>query len=293
MAWKLKGQPRTMLATKELAIEFRDMDPAPQDRLLSKKRLEVYQALMRKGAFRPVTWAKAWCNETKGYYRVNGKHTSTMLAQLEDIPEFYITIEEYVSDTLQDIAELYATFDSKMMSRTTGDINLAFAGTLPLLQGISARVINSCVAGLTYAHGLAQGEESGKYYLREQPVDRAERILEYPEFIKWVYDLGTNSVRHMIRVPVIAAMFGTWTRDKDKADAFWTAVKNETGEKPELPDRRLAKYLQSVECMKTNSMGASGYREIYVKSLHAWNAWRREESTILRYYEESDIPKIK
>lgn len=288
--WKLMTQPKTMLATLEVAIEYRDMDPAPQDRPLSSRRIEVYESLMRRGAFRPVTWAKAHCKETGGVYRVNGKHTSTMLANMEEIPEFYITVEEYACDTLSDVAELYATFDSKMVSRTTGDINLAFAGTVPGLVGIPARILNTCVAGLSYACFLARG--TGQY-IREQPADRAERILEYPEFIRWVYDLGTNSSRWLLRVPTVSAMLGTWNRDRGRADTFWTAVRSETGETPSLPDRKLAKYLQSVECMKTNSMGQSGYREIYVKCLHAWNAWRKGETTALRYYEDIEIPKIK
>ncbi len=134
MGWKLISKPQTVRVTKKIAKEFAEMDPAPHDRPLSERRLQVYQRIFTDGGFRPCTWAKAICEETNGIYRVNGKHTSTFLSGLETLPEYYVTIEDYQCDTLEDVARLYATFDSKMQSRTASDINMSFAATIPELR---------------------------------------------------------------------------------------------------------------------------------------------------------------
>lgn len=298
VGWKLKDKPKTMKVTKALATEFAEMDAAPHDRNLSERRLQVYQRLLVSGEFRPVTWARAYCAETSGTYRVNGKHTSVMLSGISPMPEFYVTIEDYVCDTLDDVARLYATFDSKMQSRTARDIYLSFAGTVPELAEVADRNIGVSAAGMAYAvHG------EGSFNL--QAADRAELLLEHPEFVLWLHnifsyveagDVERRSVKHLVRAAVVAAMFGTWQRVKLDSTRFWTAVRDESGEIPSLPDRKLARYLLSVGINSgagVRRVKVVTHREVYVKCIHAWNAWRREETTNLNYYPDADVPTIR
>lgn len=81
--WKQVEKPRTVLASRNLVSEFVNMDPAPYDRPLSEKRLQVYEHILRNGEFRTVTWASCLCLETNNTYRVNGKHTATLLSKIE------------------------------------------------------------------------------------------------------------------------------------------------------------------------------------------------------------------
>lgn len=296
MTWRLLGRPKTQKVTKALATQFAEMDPAPHDRPLSERRLQVYQRLLKDGSFRPVTWASALCVETSGVYRVNGKHTSTMLAGIPTLPDFYVTVEEYECDTLEDVARLYATFDSKLMSRTTRDINLSFAATVNELIDISDKTINIAVSGMAYhIYGLQ--------WSKTQPAERAELLLEHSDFVVWLGDgiLGTPNDRAtgywLFRQPVVAAMFATWSKAKAASTEFWKAVREETGPKPDLPDRKIAKYL-STHALGTGSnkgptVRRADHREMYVKCLHAWNAWRRKETTNLNYYPTADVPAVK
>ncbi len=292
MSWTLLGRPKTKPVTKSLAKEFAEMEPAPHDRPLSERRLAVYQKLLKDGSFRPVTWASAICKETGDIYRVNGKHTSIMLSGLDKMPDFYVTVEEYECDTLEDVAKLYATFDSAMMSRTAKDIYASFAGTIPTLKGVSGAIIGMAVTGLSmeqWGHNYNSGH---------QPAERAELLLEHPEFVTWLasLDLTTRATTHMKRTAVAAAMFATWKRSQKAATEFWMAVRDETGAKPDLPDRKLSKMLLTVGVDKgTGSTRAKkmNQREMFVRCLHAWNAWRKGEPTDLRYYEDKDIPAVK
>jgi hypothetical protein len=80
MSWKMIGEPKTRKLTKGLAEEFAGMPPAPHDRPLNSTRCAVLKTAFDLGKFRTCEWAKAYCEETKTTYRINGKHTSTVLA---------------------------------------------------------------------------------------------------------------------------------------------------------------------------------------------------------------------
>lgn len=129
--------------------------------------------------------------------------------------------------------------------------------------------------------------------------------LEYPEFVVWLQDtyfpgrdrVGKNRTDHLRRFPVAAAMFGSWSKNRHDATTFWGAVRDETGSSPDTPDRKLASFLIR------NGISRSGKivelarkaepREFYVRCIHAWNAWRKEDKTDLRYYPEATLPTIK
>lgn len=304
--WKLIGKPVTQRVTNELAREYAEMEAAPGDRPLSERRLQAYRALLASGQFRPVTWAEAYCKETGGRYRVNGKHTSVMLAAMPKCPDFFVTVECYECDKLEDVAQLYATFDSKMMSRTARDINTSFAAICPELSDVGRTSIDLAVVGLAY-------HRWGKQYNTDhQAAERAELMFEDVGFIVWLdtilvtrgkgrprkNEVSVNS-RHLRRGGVISAMVATWKRDPERATKFWLAVRDETDPEPQLPTRKLAKYLLNTSVISGGGVSRRGTRtkigdtrEFYVKCLHAWNAWKRGEPTALNYYADKDIPEV-
>jgi hypothetical protein len=294
MAYELVGTPKTELVTQALAIKFRDMDPVPNDRRFSSKRLEVYRKMLVAGLFRPVQWATAFCGETQGNYRVNGKHTSTLLAEYEQSPQsVYAMTEHYHCDTLDDLARLYATFDSRTQVRTTGDINRAFAAVDPDLADLPNRVINLCVSAIAYVR-------DGEKYAQRPAAERAECLLDDANkaFIAWLDEMvGSHSdlSNHMRRGPVASAMYATFIKSKKAANEFWLAVRDGTGASPRAPDRVLHRYLLTKSVKRNVGNRASttqiaGSREMFVKCLHAWNAWRRDSTTDLKYHAQAKIP---
>jgi hypothetical protein len=292
MSWSIVGAPVTRRVTHKLAGEFAALESPPNDRQLSERRLQVYEKAARDGLFRPVSWAKAYCTETDETYRVNGKHTSTLFSAMEPLPELYAVIEEFRCETFADVVNLYATYDSKTQTRTTNDIYRLFAASVPELSDIPSKVVNATISGLSYYTWL-------EHYSAKQAAERAELLLDEPEFAIFVHSvLGkTDTCRHLIRVPVVAAMYGSWKKSQAKAREFWTSVRDETGAKPMLPDRKLAKWL-SINSVRSGR-GASAdrpqsrqapQREFYVRCIHAWNAWRKDESTDLKYFKGAKIP---
>jgi hypothetical protein len=296
MSWTLVGKPQTMRVTRALAKKFAEMDKAPNDRPLSERRLAVYQVLLKKGLFRPVAWASAYCKETAGTYRVNGKHTSVMLSGLEQLPEFYCILEHYECETLGDVAQLYATFDSKMQSRSSSDINMSFAATVKELSGMHKSIINPVTAGIAYA-------TFGEGTAAVQPAERAELLLDNTEFVVWFEGLLSNEpgwtirkdVRHLSRMAGVAAMLKTWEKDEKDCKEFWESVRDETGATPDTPDRKLAKWLLTSKINRGSGMKSANLttnKETYAKCIHAWNAWRKDESTALNYYSSKPVPSV-
>jgi hypothetical protein len=293
MAYELVGTPKTEKVTRALAVRFRDMDPVPHDRPLNPKRVEAYRKMLSAGLFRPVQWATVHCNETQATYRVNGKHTSSLFADFDKMPQdVHATIEHYHCDDLDDVARLYATFDSRTQVRTTNDINRAFAAVDPELSELPTKIINLSVTAIAFAR-------YGDHYATRPAAERAECLLESESklFIAWVSEvLGSNNenTRHMWRSPVCAAMYATFQKSRKAASEFWLAVRDGTGSTPKTPDRVLHRFLLSKSVKGSNPAGRSstlvGPREMYVKCLHAWNAWRRDTTTDLKYHAQAKIP---
>ncbi len=302
MSWTLLSRPRTQLVTQELAQQFVDMTPAPHDRPLSERRLQVYRRMLALGQFRPVTWASALCEETNDIYRVNGKHTSLLLVGLKPMPEFFVTIEEYQCDTLEDVAKLYATFDAGIQGRTAADIYLSFAATVPELKGLNSKIVKTAITGIAFK------EMGMDVYTKSQPVERAEMLLEHTDFVLWLSQLlqagrsttedqlpSRQKCQHLLRQPVVAAIFATWEKTVPAALEFWRAVRDDSGAHPTMPDRKLSRYLLTTSMQGGHDRRgkSAGPREIYVKCLHAWNAWRKNEPTALHYFADREIPTVK
>jgi hypothetical protein len=291
MSWSLIDKPRTVRVTKSLAKEFAEMEAPPHDRPLSERRMMIYRRMFNDGLFRPVTWAKCLCKDINATYRINGKHTSILLSSMESIPEFYVTIESYQADDLEDVARLYSTFDTQVQLRTARDINRSFAASVAELRDMPANIINVAVTGISYARNLEM-----TYSLT--PAERAELLLDHVEFVVWLHDIisiQTVSPKFLHRGAVVSAMLMTYDKNHKAATEFWTAVRDETGQTPDLPDRKLAKWLSQFNvnfgggAQKPRTRKAEN-KEFLARALHAWNAWRKGKSTELRYYPDAEIP---
>ncbi|VTR92126.1 unnamed protein product [Gemmata massiliana] len=297
MVWTLNGVPEATYVTSELANNFANMEAAHTDRPLSDRRLEVYQRYLESGEFRPVVWAKAFCKETKKFYRVNGKHTSTLFSQLDlpRIPPLLAIVEEYVCDTLADVARLYNTYDSTVQGRSSGDINKAVSACIPSLDEVDGKFINLAVAALAFAEDpttqgrfVGSSEDSTRHALTAP--ERAEVLNEHTDEVLWLYKLTGNKLKGSLlhRVPVAAAIVTTKRVDENAALEFWTAVRDRSGPSPDCQDRVLGEFLMTS---KLKSDGNHS-REFYCRCLSHWNYWRKGEKKVVRYLMDSPIPQV-
>lgn len=298
MAWK-RIEQKQVICTPKLAKEFAEMEPAPNDRPKSDRRCEGIRGWVLSGSFRSCEWASVYCAETKKTYRVNGKHTSTVLAEMngtapKNLP---ISLGRYHADTLRDVAALYATFDHKGGMRSTGDINFAFAASSEDVAEVHKRTINTCTTGIAYA--TWEGN-----YNTKPAEERALLMLEHKNFVVWFnQNIGdrTTSNAHIHRGPVVAAMFRSFQKSQKAATEFWMEVLTESNTIPQSPSRKLSRHLLTSTVRSIRATGGTakmkdgrkieGYHSLYCRCLHAWNAFRRNATTDLKYY-EGDTPDV-
>ena len=270
MVWVLVERPKTIKVTKRNATELAEMDSPAMDRPLRERRLNVYRRELNSGNFRPVSWAKAYCRETKTWYRINGQHTSTLFSSVDKLSEFqelFAVVEEYDCDTLEDVSRLWSTFDSQAQTRNATEINRAFVASIGEIAEYAGntRFTNLVVGGLCFYQSPATVGVIGGL------ADRAELLFDHVEEYKWLLTVltgkGNSNAKILQRVPVVACMVGSFNKSRKAANEFWNAVKDATGTEPGLPDRVLNRWLlENAVVSGRNYKAKKNPREFYVAS---------------------------
>lgn len=282
----------------KLIKKYMNMDPAPGDRPLRESRMQAYRRMFDQDKFRSVVWTYCNCVEVDSVFRVNGKHTANLFQRIwEDtgeLPDLYVTEEGYTCVTLQEVSELYATYDSKLMTRHLNDIVLSFSGTI---EGIHKIKNNSSI--LSASRGLSY------YFLGQNrsfllPVsERAELVCEHSDFLFWYSNLveqgeiliGNRAKMkspHIRAQPIVGAIVGSWMKSKRSACEFWSEVRDQSATNRFSGSRQLALYL-----LQTSISSATRF-DTYCRCIRAWNAWRDGvEVKRLVHRDGTPAPKIK
>lgn len=297
--WKIIGEPVTVPVTQQLAKEFANMKPVECERDINENKIALYTRLWKENKMRPVHWAKVWVHELQEWFRVNGMHTSNMTQNndLLQFPTLYATIEAYEADTIEDAVDLYNSFDPKEQARSNRDIIKATASTIPELKQMDPSFLSLMIASLEYER--SPGLYSPTRRLRIQ--ERAASLRQNVPFVKWAAEYPfkkRGQATHLRRSGVVAAMIRTWKANADKATEFWIAVRDETGETPDLPDRVLARWLRdhriasNKDYRRSRSLLTTPHECLY-RSISCFNAWcRGVQEFRMRYSPNSSVPEV-
>jgi hypothetical protein len=290
MATMEMEKPRLMKATPALARKFRDMERFPRDRDLNLRRLEFVKTTMRSGEFRGSEWVSALNRDDGKIYRLNGRHTSTAMCDLfeEGVSiDANMLVREYACDTLEDMARLWSTFDPAQSARRKPDILRSFAGAEPALSEVSSRTLSLATAGLAF--NLWEVESS-----RKPVVDQAMLLLQNVEFARWFADIvhDQSSCSHMRRIAVAAAMARTYFKNKAAATEFWLKIRDDCDDPVRSGSRVLYRWLlkHSLGGEKGRGKENASSREMFVRCLLGYNAWRKGEDTKLQYLPKAKTP---
>lgn len=297
------GKPRwraikreEVTATTEMAKQIRDAEPWKYDRPTNTRRLDFLLDRLVAGEFRTCEWALAYCKEDGRTYRVNGKHTSTILAEMDSsVNSPKVVYTKYECETLKDVGDLYNTFDSNENIRTMLDAAQSVSASDPRLAGVFKTNLTLAIASIVYAK---RGETAYQGLPRSQ---RADLLLEEIGFTIWLdhlLDHANNGNRYLAVMGVGAAMYLTFKKYPKLSEEFWMEVRDGLNPNPEAPSRKLQRWLLTgttagrAERYAHKRDRGKDRRELLVRCIHAWNAWRKGTSTNLNYYEDADIPSI-
>lgn len=290
MHYRQSKAPRPVLITKAIAERHAALPMLGMDRKLNPVRLGAYVKMIEAGVMRPVPWAVARCIETCETYRVNGQHTANAYASVAEIPaDSYAIMEEYVCDTIADVAHLWKTYDSALSVRNSTEIMRAFAVTDETLSGIATRTL-MLVAGAIRVHKDGGMLLVGSHN-RNDIASRASDLLCETAFSAWVDSNFTRAKSpHILRSGAVAAMYATWGKCQRDTDTFWTEVRDESSPDNRSATRKCAKMLWHMYADKKSN--PSTVREQYVRCILLWNAYRKNTSTDVRYIPTGKTPAV-
>lgn len=217
---------------------------------------------------------------------VNGQHQCS--AVIKCVEPISVVYEEYECTSPSDLSNLYSRFDNHR-ARSLGHVLIPEAAAL----GIDWK---RSIVRLVVSAAVLREDGSADKSIVSKNVKRSylSKYLKEGAFINHILKDGITCA-HMMRAPVVRAMMSTWVKNKSKADEFWIAVKDGASLPTGHPALVLRNYLLTTGLTKARTLKSSiaTSREMYVKSIHAWNAFVIGKSTGLKYFDNAPAPHVK
>src|SRR5262249_52168104 len=141
---------KTEPLTKELAERFKAMLPSPTERVFDPSRAKVLREKAEAGQLIAFNWAIAKVGDKE--YRVNGQHSSAVLAELNGgFPQgLRVHLDTYAVDSPDGLALLFRQFDYRKGGRTPTDVSGAYQGLYPDLVSVLRGDAKLAVEGVAW-----------------------------------------------------------------------------------------------------------------------------------------------
>ncbi len=278
-----------VMLTPELAAKFAELGRGRGERPFSHERYSFLQNKLENGTFYPPRWRVAYIHSTKQTVRVDGQHSSKLLANCNGLfpAAMLVIVDRFDCDTEDDLEDLFNEFDSRRSTRTPRDIVFSAASRYENLDDINTRTVVRIINGLAYLRAIIENdaEPNARPFGVEQ---RAKLISHEQEFILFCAEFASSD---MLKWDcVISAIYMTWMKGRDAARDFWREVRDESGDRGSQT-RVLANFLRDIQSVNNDRKHPTNRRLVHSKCIHAWNARCENKPTILRYYHDSPTPE--
>jgi hypothetical protein len=216
-------------------------------------------------------------------YRLNGQHTAwaRLVAQDEGLdPKTRCPVQwlKYEAATIQDMRKLYASLD-RGKGRNNNNVVVSWLAGTDEFPGYSKQLLKLLAQGVgvwqwesKHSRKLHQGDERSAMLLTTQN----KLALMVGSLLK---EAKPSESRHILRAPVVGAMFATFHKAQKDSIEFWQVVRDGLGVGSKSdPRHTLRNWLMTAGLAK--SVAANGdnkivtQEEMYRGCLGAWNAHR-------------------
>jgi hypothetical protein len=204
--------------------------------------------------------------------RMNGNHSSWALSELlrEGAlpPDLAIHMDTYAVPDRDGAVLLFRQFDSRKSSRTKEDISGAYQCFQEAIRRCDRRTAKLAVEGAAWYRREVQGiaVPSG-----DELYDLFNEERLHP-FILMADRIIDDKCRELKRVPIAAAMYGTFLDDSKRAEEFWRLValgsKRAVADAASDLDEELYRIKNVKECKEHVSSG-----DLYGKCAKGWAAY--------------------
>jgi len=255
--------------TRELAEEFRNLEPSPTERELSPVRLKHLKMKAEANQLVTFHWSVARLAEKR--LRMNGQHSSNMLCGLNGyFPKgLKVHIDEYEVPNKPSLALLFRQFDDRKSNRSPGDVAGAYQGLYDELHDVPRGPAKMAVEGACWYDRNIEGLP---------PVSGDDQYIRFGEpglhgFIRWVGELFTIKTPELRRQTIVAAMYGTFTKNEAEARKFFAEVARGGEEYTENASTILDAWLKAM-AEKRGAKTEVKPANLYQGCVFAWNAYR-------------------
>ena len=275
--------------TPDLAESFLETNLSEGQRGVKQKHLKYLCGVIEDGLFTIGHIAIAHQGWNGGDpMMADGQHTChSVILTGKNVPA---VVEEYNCKTPEDFALLYRQFNGDL-PRSLADNARPEAKALGLVW--SSEIINKVLSGV----GFLENHNSTSLH-KNKRVESLKKYIPEGDFINDILScVSASENKHLRRSPVIAAMIVTFRKCSADAETFWGEVRDGENLKSSSPTLKLRNYLLSTNTAFGRGVNApslnkaASTREMYCKCIIAWNAYRRGDSTILKYYADKETPK--
>ncbi len=265
--------------TPELAERFKAMLPSPTERVFDPARAKMLREKAEAGQLITFNWATAKVGDKE--YRVNGQHSSAVLAELNgQFPQgLKVHMDTYEVDNMDGLALLFRQFDNRKSGRTPTDVSGAYQGLYTDLAGVARGAAKLAVEGVAWYDKNVEGLPAPK----GDDVYTLFGKTALHDFIKWVGDVFSIKTPELRRQTIVAAMYGTFDKNEAEARKFWQEVSRGGVEfEDNHPTTVLDAFLKSaIEDKKKLELKLPNF---YQASIYAWNAFREDKTiTSVKY----------
>lgn len=272
--------------TQETAEEFSSLPASTGDRdrdtPKGRRHIEWLKGLVEDGIFHTPKWATARLDGK--LYRVNGGHSSMMLAELNgEFPKgLSVSVDRFSCDTPFDLADLFMQFDTRNSIRTFTDKVNAHKAACPNLADVNPTYVGRAIYGIAWSRSWSEGAPA-----KLTGDERFVLIDENQDFILWAKKY--MGAKKMSGVPKVASMFETFELYPFAATHFWNEVVMEDHPNNKHPTRKISEYFKAL-LMAGSGKNKNNLMTTYVKIVHAWNAAVRGKTTDMKCYSRAPVP---
>lgn len=264
--------------THELALQFRDMEPSPTERDLDPSRVNHLKEKAKGGLLVSFNWATAQLGNRT--LRMNGRHSSTMLVELNgEFPTNAVAhIDSYQVADENGLALLFRQFDDRKSGRTPTDVSGAYQGLYEPLRGISKKHAKRGVEAVAW----------WRRSVEKSPAPSNDDVYSLMgetglhEFLRWLPTIFNVKTQEMEVVAVVAAMYATYNASTTGAHEFWSSVaRNGVLYDDTAPATILDEWLKKLKAKEPVDValhGKVGAGHYYQGCIYAWNAYRKNLS---------------
>src|SRR5262245_28119251 len=271
--------------TFELVQQFKTMEGSPTEREVNPARCKYLYEKFAAGHLIPFLWCIADLNGKK--YRMNGQHSSTVLAQMDGMFPKNGTVlrSEFSVKDKEGLAYLFRQFDDRKSARTPADVSGAYQGLYDEVKDVNRASAKAAIEGAAWYRRVIEGVPTPTG--DDQYGLFAVRALD--TFVHWASEIFSIKTPEMMKLPVIGAMYGTFTTNEAEAKPFWEEVARGGDQYDEsAPSSVVDAWLKEIKTERLNLKPG----QIYQGCIYAWNAHRSDRTLSKIKFDAKTMPNI-